>query len=180
MSLKATRAVWEHTQHSGSRLAMLLCIADFADDQGNAWGYMQKLAERCRMQLRGARAVIAELRASKELEVSEAFNDRGGQVSNLYRITIMDGPVLVQEVPTEAPPPAQPETPATSASAEPFKVPPSWSAWCAANTPVLVATLGDVAQRFAQHCAPHAPTLQAWRQFCKDAARQLHARPVAA
>lgn len=175
MSLKATRAVWEHTQHSGSRLAMLLCIADFADDQGNAWGYMQKLAERCRMKQRNAQIVIAELKASKELEVSEAFNDRGGQASNLYRITIMDGPVPVQEAP-----PAQPEAPATSASAEPFKVPPSWSAWCAANTPVLVATLGDVAQRFAQHCAPHAPTLQAWRQFCKDAARQLHAQPVTA
>ena len=179
MSLKATRAVWEHTQHSGSRLAMLLCIADFADDQGNAWGYMQKLAERCRMKQRNAQIVIAELRASKELEVSEAFNDRGGQVSNLYRITIMDGPVPVQEVPTEAPP-AQPETPATSASADPFKVPPSWSAWCAANTPVLVATLGDVAQRFAQHIGTKAPTLEAWRQFCKDAARQLHTKPVAA
>lgn len=172
MSLKATSAVWKHTQHSGSRLAMLLCIADFADEQGNAWGYMQTLAERCRMQKRGAQLVIAELRESRELEVFDAQGPKG---SNLYRITVMDGPVLAQEQP-----PAQPEAPATSASVEPFKVPPGWSAWCAANTPALMPNLEDVAQAFAQHIGPQAPTLEAWRQFCKDAARQLHARPVAA
>ena len=166
MSLKATSAVWEHTQHSGSRLAMLLCIADLADEQGNAWGYMQKLAERCRMQKRGAQLVIAELRESRELEVFDAQGPKG---SNLYRLTIMEGPA-----------PAQPEAPATSASVEPFKVPPFWVSWCATHTPALVPNLEDVAQRFAQHIGTKAPTLEAWRQFCKDAARQLHAKPVAA
>ena len=175
MSLKATSAVWKHTQHSGSRLAMLLCIADFADEQGNAWGYMQTLAERCRMQPRGVQKVIAELRLSKELEVTESFSNKGRQGSNLYRIAIMDGPVLAQEQP-----PAQPEAPATGTSVEPFKVPPGWSAWCAANTPALMPNLEDVAQAFAQHIGPQAPTLEAWRQFCKDAARQLHTKPVAA
>ncbi len=76
--------------------------------------------------------------------------------------------------------PAQPEAPATSTSVEPFKVPPGWSAWCAANTPALMPNLEDVAQAFAQHIGTKAPTLESWRQFCKDAARQLHAKPVAA
>ena len=87
---------------------------------------------------------------------------------------------LAARKPPPAPAPAQPEAPASSASVEPFKVPPFWVSWCATHTPALVPNLEDVAQRFAQHIGTKAPTLEAWRQFCKDAARQLHTKPVAA
>ena len=36
MSVRTMAKVWESSRHAGSDLLMLLAIADFADDDGNA------------------------------------------------------------------------------------------------------------------------------------------------
>lgn len=83
MGVKASARVWEHSRHSGSHLLMLLAIADFADDNGNAYPSVSTLATKCRMKERNARYVLKDLQDSHELEVREGEGPRG---TNRYQI----------------------------------------------------------------------------------------------
>lgn len=80
--------VWAESKHSGSHLLMLLAIADFADDDGNAYPAVATLAAKCRMQARNARVILAALRQSGELQVRENEGPKG---TNLFRITLAEG-----------------------------------------------------------------------------------------
>lgn len=85
MSIKVMTAVWERSQHSGSHLLMLLAIADFSDDQGNAYPAVPTLAEKCRMKQRNAQMILATLKESGELEIRANEGPKG---TNLYRIVV--------------------------------------------------------------------------------------------
>lgn len=82
--------VWELSQHGGTDLLMLLAIADFADDHGNAYPSVTTLAEKCRMKQRNAQVILGTLRSSGELEVRPNEGPRG---TNLYRVTLASGGV---------------------------------------------------------------------------------------
>ena len=82
--------VWEMSRQSGSHLLMLLAIADFSDDDGNAYPAVQTLAQKCRMKPRNANVILAALRASGELDVRQNEGPRG---TNLYRV-VLDGQPL--------------------------------------------------------------------------------------
>lgn len=86
MSVRTMAKVWEHSQHGGTDLLMLLAIADFADDQGNAYPSVPTLAEKCRMKPRNAQVILGSLRKSGELQVKPNEGPRG---TNLYRITLV-------------------------------------------------------------------------------------------
>jgi hypothetical protein len=89
MSVVAMRRVWVESTHSGSSLLMLLAIADHAhDDGGGAYPSVARLAAQCRMKPRNARVILAELRRSGELEVTEGAGPRG---ANMYRLTLAAG-----------------------------------------------------------------------------------------
>lgn len=77
--------VWELSQHGGTDLLMLLAIADFADDQGNAYPAVATLAEKCRMKPRNAQVILSALRDSGELDVRPNEGPKG---TNLYRVTL--------------------------------------------------------------------------------------------
>lgn len=79
--------VWEVSQQAGTHLLMLLAIADFADDQGNAYPSVATLAEKCRMKERNAQAILSALKASGELDVRPNEGPRG---TNLYRVALVD------------------------------------------------------------------------------------------
>jgi hypothetical protein len=85
MSVRAMARVWAESRHSGSELLMLLAIADFADDQGNAYPAVATLAEKCRMKPRNANYVLAALQASGELKVTLNGGPRG---SNRYKVML--------------------------------------------------------------------------------------------
>lgn len=80
--------VWAESTQSGSHLLMLLAIADFADDDGNAYPAVTTLATKCRMRPRNAQVLLAALRRCGELDVRENEGPRG---TNLYRITVGQG-----------------------------------------------------------------------------------------
>jgi hypothetical protein len=86
--------VWAASRHSGTELLMLLAIADFADDDGNAYPSVSRLALKCRMKPRNANYVLAALRNSGELQV---VRNAGPGGANRYRIVFsaMEG---VQEL----------------------------------------------------------------------------------
>lgn len=85
MSVRVSSRVWESSAQSGGGLLMLLAIADFADDDGVAFPAVATLAARCRITVRSAHRLIAELRASGELVVASGAGPRG---ANVYRIVV--------------------------------------------------------------------------------------------
>ena len=55
--------VWAESKHSGTDLLMMLAIADFADDDGNAYPSVGTLAKKCRTTPRHVNRILAALRA---------------------------------------------------------------------------------------------------------------------
>lgn len=77
--------VWAESKHSGTDLLMMLAIADFADDDGNAYPSVGTLATKCRTTSRHVNRILAALRSSGELEIRMNEGPRG---TNRYRITL--------------------------------------------------------------------------------------------
>lgn len=83
MSVRCSKRVWDESKHSGTELLMLLAIADFADDDGNAYPSVTTLAKKCRTTARHANRLLVALRDSGELEIRLHEGPRG---ANRYRI----------------------------------------------------------------------------------------------
>ena len=80
VSVRVSQRVWEESQHGGTELLMLLAIADFANDGGEAWPSVGTLAKKLRVTPRHAKNLLKTLRDSGELIVfqrSEARITRG-------------------------------------------------------------------------------------------------------
>lgn len=90
MSVRTMARVWELSQHRGNDLLMLLAIADFADDEGNAYPSVQTLAQKCRMKARNTTAILTAIRKSGELEVRPNEGPKG---TNRYRIVLPSRPL---------------------------------------------------------------------------------------
>lgn len=90
MSVMTMARVWELSRNKGNDLLMLLAIADFADDEGNAYPSVPTLAKKCRMKPRNANNILAALRVSGELEVQQNEGPRG---TNRYRIVLPADPL---------------------------------------------------------------------------------------
>lgn len=88
MSVRTMARVWADSKHAGSELLMLLAIADFADDDGNAYPAVPTLAAKCRTTPRHANRLLSALRASGELEVRINEGPRG---TNRYRVMFGGG-----------------------------------------------------------------------------------------
>jgi hypothetical protein len=83
MSVRTMARVWDASTHSGTELLMLLAIADFADDEGNAYPAVGTLASKCRMSPRNANFILTALRTSGELEVRANEGPKG---TNRYKV----------------------------------------------------------------------------------------------
>jgi hypothetical protein len=87
MSIKIIDSVWEHSQHQGSALLMLLAIADIADEYGEAYPGVQRLADKTRMSVRNAQLVLNKLLESGELVIDYQNGvETGNGKTNRYRI----------------------------------------------------------------------------------------------
>lgn len=82
--------VWEASSHGGTELLALLAIADFADDDGNAYPSVGTLAKKCRLQPRRMNYILSSLQGSGELDMKLSGGPRG---TNRYRITLMREPL---------------------------------------------------------------------------------------
>ncbi len=85
MSVSTMAAAWKGSRHGGTELLMLLAIADFADDEGNAYPSISTLAKKCRMKPRNVNYLLKALQSSRELDVRVGQGPRG---TNLYRINV--------------------------------------------------------------------------------------------
>lgn len=87
MSFKVVKACWDNSQHSGTKLLMLLAIADYSDDSGEAFPAVRTLAKKCRTSHRNAQYTIKDLVSSGELSV-EPNKGPPPKFSNLYKINL--------------------------------------------------------------------------------------------
>lgn len=72
MSIAVMTRVWSESQQKGSRLLLLLAIADHADEMGFAWPGITLLAEKIRMSVRQTKRLLTELEETGELYVDRA------------------------------------------------------------------------------------------------------------
>lgn len=77
MSIRLMTLAWDHAPVKGSKLIVLLALADHANDEGRCWPSMDRIAHRARMTVRQARRVVRDLEEEGLLETYE----REGQSS---------------------------------------------------------------------------------------------------
>lgn len=71
MSVYAMSSVWKLSQHEASDLLVLLAVADYANDEGEAWPSVEALMRKARLSERAVRYSIRRLVASGEMTVAE-------------------------------------------------------------------------------------------------------------
>ncbi len=61
MSIKVMTRIWEHAQHKGSALLLLLALADYANEEGICWPSIETLAAKIRMSERQTQRMLRDL-----------------------------------------------------------------------------------------------------------------------
>lgn len=90
MSRKAESLVWDRARAKGSDLLMLVCIADYTNDEGRyAWPSVQHLARVTRMSERGAQYVLHRLEEHGEIAIDwnadgRAVEHRGREFTPMW------------------------------------------------------------------------------------------------
>lgn len=83
MSIALMSDVWLYSKQEGTRLLLLLAIADFANDNGLAWPSIITLAQRTRQHRRTVERQIQEIEKTGELRVKRSTNK-----PNLYEVVV--------------------------------------------------------------------------------------------
>lgn len=87
MSIQAMTAVWTHSRHKGSKLILLLAIADYANEQAVAWPSIESLAEKARMSERNVHYALRELTEEDDAELTVIVG-AGPHRCNLYQLNL--------------------------------------------------------------------------------------------
>lgn len=85
MSVHVSAYVWEHSQHKGAELLLMLAIADIAHKNGVAFPSVKTLAGYLRMSERQTQRLIQRCEASNELEVKRNAGPHG---CHLFRVRL--------------------------------------------------------------------------------------------
>jgi hypothetical protein len=88
MSISLTNAVWKHSKQKSGALIVLLAIADYANDEGNAWPSVSTLARKVRMSKRNVQRWLSTLQRDGELRV---LRNQGRCSVNIYKICLPPG-----------------------------------------------------------------------------------------
>ncbi len=95
MTLHVLDTVWRHYPDGGSKLIVMLALADYAgrDDGSQIYPSIDKLARKCRMSRRQVIRIVKELIGTPDnpgdfLELETPANQGGRRRSNLYRIRV--------------------------------------------------------------------------------------------
>ena len=84
---------WAKAQNAPSMIAkaVLICLADYADDQGTAWPSVPKLAAEVQISDRTVQRALRVLEEAGLLTVERHDRKDGGQTSNRYHLSMTPG-----------------------------------------------------------------------------------------
>ncbi len=85
MSIRDLDRVWKYSRQRGSKFLLLLAIADYTNQKGNAFPAVKTLAKKMRLSDRQVSRLISSLADTKELKV---LKKRGPHGTNIYRINL--------------------------------------------------------------------------------------------
>ena len=105
MSIKAMGWYWEHSAQSGHKLLALLALADWANDDGDCYPRMERIAQRIRRDPRSAQRAVTELEVDGELLIypGEGSGQRGQKSPRYYLLRYMQAhsislpPMIVED-----------------------------------------------------------------------------------
>ena len=89
--------VWDQSRQTGTHLLMMLAIADHANDAGECWPVIDRLARKCRVNRRQARKILKTLEDAGELRIQRGQGR--GHPSVYLVIGVLQDPFHVKEVP---------------------------------------------------------------------------------
>lgn len=95
MSIRIMSHVWQHSAQKGSALLTLLAIADMANDDGECWPGVDRLAKKTRMTERNLQMTIRKLEEAGELQVvpNAGAKTKTG-CTNRYKVILKDVPEI--------------------------------------------------------------------------------------
>jgi hypothetical protein len=69
MSIKIMASVWEHSPQRGTSLLLLLALSNYANEYGECWPSIGRLAHDCRQSERYTQILLRKLEAAGELTI---------------------------------------------------------------------------------------------------------------
>lgn len=88
MSIEVMSRVWKYGPDDKGELLVMLALADFANDQGECWPSIGRVAEKARMSERGVQKIVARLVEEGLLVVHPNAGKKG---TNLYVVMPPEG-----------------------------------------------------------------------------------------
>jgi len=82
--------VWDYSKQEGTKLLLLLALADFARDDGRAWPSVKTLAKKARCGKRNAQYILREIAKDGEIAIAKETGPRG---TNLYTVLVGVQPI---------------------------------------------------------------------------------------
>ena len=87
MSIKIMNYVWEHSKQKGTELLLLLALADFADDSGDCYPSINRLAKKARTGERNTQKLLRKLETAREITIHETAGiETGHGKTNRYTV----------------------------------------------------------------------------------------------
>lgn len=90
MAIRWTEEVWGLGRHGGGKLLVLLALADFANNDGEAWPSIDSLAEKVRLSPRHVQRLLRELEEDGEIE-AVGGHAAGRSNTTTYRFLLPKG-----------------------------------------------------------------------------------------
>jgi Helix-turn-helix domain len=87
MSIPLTNAVWKHSKQKSGGLVVLLAIADYANQEGNAWPAVSTLAKKTRMSPRNVQRWLRKIECDGELLI---IPNQSGHRTNTFRVCVCE------------------------------------------------------------------------------------------
>lgn len=95
VSIKAMVTVWENSKQRGNGLLLMLAIADFMNDYGEAWPSIDRLAEKTRCNRSTVIDMMKRCHSDGELDLEEGAGRNGTnryRLGNHYRLLGLESP----------------------------------------------------------------------------------------
>lgn len=86
MSIDLMNQVWKHANLTGTKLIIMLALADMANDEGICFPSIETIAHKARVNKRNTQQHIRDLVADGYISREENFVQSGRQTSNIYKV----------------------------------------------------------------------------------------------